>query len=81
MLLGIFGSLAEYERELTKERTAARLAAKRVRGERVGRKLKLTPSQVRDARVLLAEGRSSAQVARSFNIGRATLYRYLAKAA
>ncbi|MDP9025403.1 MAG: recombinase family protein [Candidatus Eremiobacteraeota bacterium] len=81
MLLGVFGSLAQYERALTAERTAVRLAAKKVRGERVGRKLKLTPSQVRDARALLAEGRSSTQVARSFNIGRATLYRHLAATA
>jgi DNA invertase Pin-like site-specific DNA recombinase len=77
MLFGIFGSLAEYERELIKERTAVRLAAKKVRGERVGRKPSLTPSQVRDARVLLAEGRSSSQVARTLGIGRATLYRHL----
>jgi DNA invertase Pin-like site-specific DNA recombinase len=80
MLFGIFGSLAEYERELVKERTAVRLAFKKVRGERVGRKPVMTPSQVRDARVLLAEGRSSTQVARTFNIGRATLYRHLAEA-
>jgi DNA invertase Pin-like site-specific DNA recombinase len=81
MLLGIFGSLAEYERELTKERTAARLAAKKVRGERVGRKPVMTPSQVHDARVLLAEGRSSNQVARTFKVGRATLYRHLSATA
>jgi len=81
MLLGIFGSLAEYERALTAERTADRLAAKKRRGERVGRKPSLTPSQVRDARVLLGEGRSSAQVARTLGIGRATLYRHLAATA
>lgn len=80
MLFGIFGSLAEYERELIKERTAVRLAAKKVRGERVGRKPKLTPSQVQDARALLAQGRSSSQVARSLRVGRATLYRHLSAA-
>lgn len=78
MLLGIFGALAEYERTLIAERTAARLQAKRVRGERVGRKPALTPSQVRDARILLGEGRSAAQVARSLRCSRATVYRHLA---
>jgi DNA invertase Pin-like site-specific DNA recombinase len=77
MLLGVFGALAQYERALVAERTAVRLAAKKVRGERVGRKPVMTPSQVRDARVLSAEGRSSTQVARTFGIGRATLYRHL----
>ena len=78
MMLGIFGALAEFEKEMIRERTAARLASKKVRGERVGRKPSLTPSQVRDARDLLAAGRSSAQVARTLRVGRATLYRHLA---
>ena len=78
MLFGIFGSLAQYEHALIKERTAARLSAKKVRGERVGRKPSLTPSQVRDAKVLLADGsRSSAQVAKTLGCSRATLYRHL----
>jgi DNA invertase Pin-like site-specific DNA recombinase len=74
----LFGSLAQYERALIKERTAARLSTKKVRGERVGRKPSLTPSQVRDAKVLLADGsRSSAQVAKTLGCSRATLYRHL----
>jgi DNA invertase Pin-like site-specific DNA recombinase len=77
MLAGVFGALAEYERALAIERTAARLQAKRVRGERVGRKPSLTPSQVRDARTLLDQGRSASQVARSLRCSRATLYRHL----
>lgn len=39
-----------------KERTAERLGAKKRRGERIGRKLKLTPSQVQLARELLSTG-------------------------
>jgi DNA invertase Pin-like site-specific DNA recombinase len=77
MVFAIFGALAQYERALIRERTKARLASKKVRGERVGRKPALTPSQVKDARVLLADGRSSAQVAKSLGCSRATLYRHL----
>jgi DNA invertase Pin-like site-specific DNA recombinase len=82
MLFGIFASLAQYERALIKQRTMARLASKKVRGERVGRKPSLTPSQVKDARALLADGsRSSTQVAKTLGVSRATLYRHLSKVA
>jgi DNA invertase Pin-like site-specific DNA recombinase len=77
MLFGVFGSLAEYERELIRERTADRLAAKKRRGERVGRKRLLTPSQVDVARRELAHGNSAAKVARNLRVGRSTLYRAL----
>jgi DNA invertase Pin-like site-specific DNA recombinase len=77
MLFGIFGALAQYELAMIRQRTKARLASKKVRGERVGRKPSLTPAQVKDARVLLADGRSSTQVARSLGCSRATLYRHL----
>lgn len=75
MLLGIFGALAEYERAMIQERTAERLAAKKARGERVGRKPALTPSQIALARRELAAGVSAAVVARSLHCGRSTLYR------
>jgi DNA invertase Pin-like site-specific DNA recombinase len=78
MLLGIFGSLSEYERALTVERTTDRLAAKKRRGERIGRKPSLTPSQVASARTLLDSGKSAVVVARNLGCSRATLYRHLA---
>lgn len=81
MLLGVFGALAEYERALIQERTTDRLAAKKRRGERVGRKPSLTPSQVRTARSLLDQGRSAGHVARDLRVGRATLYRHLSATA
>lgn len=37
MILGVFASVAQYERELTSKRTKDALAAKRARGERLGR--------------------------------------------
>lgn len=78
MVFGIFGALAEYERAMIQERTAERLAAKKRRGERVGRKPKLTPSQVALALRELDGGASSATVARNLRCGRSTLYRALA---
>jgi DNA invertase Pin-like site-specific DNA recombinase len=78
MLFGIFGSLGQYERALIMERTSERLAAKKRRGERVGRKPALTPSQVVAAQTLLESGTSAVTVARNLGCSRATLYRHLA---
>ena len=78
MLFGVFGALAEFELALVKERTAERLGAKKRRGERIGRKLLLTKSQVSAARALLVDGtRSATSVARTLRVDRATLYRAL----
>lgn len=77
MMLGIFGALAEYERAMLRERTAERLAAKKRRGERVGRRPKLTPSQIGLAWRELDAGISASTVARNLRVGRSTLYRAL----
>lgn len=44
MMIGVLGSLAEYERELTKERTALKRATSRANGTKFGR-----PRKVNDA--------------------------------
>lgn len=82
LVLHIFGSIAEFERELIRERTHAGLAAARARGRKGGRRPKLTPAQVRHARALLEhrdeQGRTTntyKEVAESLGVGRATLYR------
>lgn len=82
LVLHIFGSIAEFERELIRERTHAGLAAARARGRNGGRRPKLTPAQVRHARALLEhrgeDGRTTntyKEVAESLGVARATLYR------
>ena len=55
-----------------------RLAAKKRRGERVGRRPKLTTSQVALARREIDAGTSANAVARNLRCGRSTLYRALA---
>lgn len=79
LVLGIFASLAQFERDLIRERTTAALEAKKRRGERLGRPLALTPSQVKAARKMLDDGDSPSHVARVFRVDRSTLYRALAK--
>lgn len=78
LVLHIFASLADFERDLIRERTREALAAKRRRGERVGRRPALTPARAQAAREMVASGQSPSHVARILNVGRSTLYRALA---
>ena len=51
---GIFAALAEFERELIRERTLAGLTAARARGRHGGGKFALSKTQVRLAQVAMA---------------------------
>ncbi len=74
----IMASLAQMERSLTRERTMAGLTAARSRGRCGGRRPKLTPHQIEQARRLMADQTESAvHVATTFGINRSTLYRLL----
>lgn len=75
LVYSIFGAIAEFERELIRERVIAGLHAAKRRGERLGRRPALTPSQCELARRLLADGESASNVARQLRVGRSTLYR------
>jgi DNA invertase Pin-like site-specific DNA recombinase len=78
LIFHIFGALAEFERELIRERTRAGLAAARARGRRGGRPVVMTERKLRVAREMLATGEHTmAQIAATLGVGRATLYRHL----
>ena len=78
LILSVFGALAEFERELIRERTTAGLAAARARGVKVGRREVVTAEQLAQARTLVAAGHSVGAVATTLGVGRSTLYRALA---
>jgi DNA invertase Pin-like site-specific DNA recombinase len=77
LVLHIFASLADFERELIRERTREALAAKKRRGESVGRRKALNSSRLTAAREMLESGYGAAHVARVLKVGRSTLYRAL----
>ena len=79
LVFHIFAALAEFERDLIRERTQAGLAAARARGRVGGRKPALKPEQVTMARDLLAAdpSRTVASVATTLGVGKSTLYRAL----
>ncbi|WP_368783883.1 recombinase family protein [Arthrobacter sp. ZGTC131] len=80
LMLGIFGALAEYERDLIRERTHVGLTAARARGRVGGRPQLLDSPKVARAKQLhAARVMSPKEIADAVGVSVATLYRYLAK--
>ncbi|MNJ26972.1 DNA-invertase hin [compost metagenome] len=78
LIFHVFAALAEFERNLIRERTRAGLAAARARGRRGGRKPSLNDRQLREIRALLKDPEvQPGEVARLYGISRTTLYRYI----
>ena len=79
MMIGVLGSLAEYERELVKERTALKRAISLANGTKFGRRKKVAhPSHIATARRMKNDGHVAKDIAKYLGVSRATLYRYLA---
>ena len=78
LVFGIFASLAEFERELIRERTLAGLVAARARGRSGGRKFQLTKTQVRLAQAAMTKRETSVtELCKELGITPVTLYRYV----
>lgn len=75
----VFAGIAEFERELIRERTRAGQAAAKKRGVRFGRPRKLNAEQAKLARRLLAEDTPVQEIVRTFNVHVATIYRLAAE--
>ena len=75
MAAGIFVALAGYERELRCERAAAAREAARLRGEYTGRPPKLSAGQVRQLQSRRAGDEDINELAATFGVSRATVYR------
>ncbi len=81
LIFHVFGALAEFERDLIRERTRAGLAAARARG-RVGGRPKVaalnTPRKIAMAHALYQDKLNSINdICQTLRVSRATLYRYL----
>ena len=75
LMLTILGGLAEFERELIKDRTDAGRVRAKARGVKFGRKPKLNPFQREQALARLSSGETQADVARTYGVDRATISR------
>jgi DNA invertase Pin-like site-specific DNA recombinase len=79
LIFHIFGALAEFERDLIRQRTLAGLAAARARGRTGGRPPSMTPTKIAIARQMYdAQQHSLAEIARTLGVSRASIYRHLA---
>ena len=79
LVFHVFCSLAEFEKDLIKERTNAGLTAARARGRVGGRPSVLTPAQVKAGKVLAADKALTVkEICKQLNISRATYYRQIA---
>jgi DNA invertase Pin-like site-specific DNA recombinase len=80
LMFHVFSALADFERNLIKERTKAGLQAARARGRVGGRKPKLDDQQLKEIRALLADKTILvSDVAKRYGVSRTTLYNRLGK--
>ena len=75
LIFHIFGSLAQFERELIRERTLAGLESATKQGRKGGRPRALSKEQRELMDRLLEEGKGISVVARTLNTSRSTIYR------
>ncbi len=73
LLFHVLGAIAEFERDLIRELTAAGMRAARMRGKRIGRPRAITGSSTFALERGLAEGRSIRCLARELGVSRATV--------
>ena len=81
LVFHVFGALAEFERDLVRDRTRAGLKAARARGRLGGRPRALDDRKLALARSLYADTNNSPKdICQTLGISRATLYRYVSSA-
>jgi DNA invertase Pin-like site-specific DNA recombinase len=81
LVFHVFAALAEFERDLIRERTAAGLAAARARGRQGGRPPVMTAHKVRAAGEMYRSGRYTVTaIATTLGVSRASIYRHLTAA-
>ncbi len=78
LIFHVFGALAEFERELIRERTNAGLASARSRGRLGGRPKVMTARQIQMAKTMLADPNTTIkEICEALGVSKSTLYRYI----
>ena len=78
LIFHIFGAIAEFEREVIRDRTQAGLSAAKARGRKGGRRTVVTPQKLAMAKALAADPeRTIAEICEVLKISPATYYRHI----
>jgi len=78
LIFHVFGALAEFERDIIRERTMAGLKAARARGRKGGRPKLMDDKMISMAKMLMADHSNSVKdVCETLGVSRSTLYRNL----
>lgn len=78
LVFGIFAALAEFEREMIKERTLAGMASARARGRKGGRPFKMTQAKLRLAMASLGQVETKiGPLCEELGVSKQTLYRHV----
>jgi DNA invertase Pin-like site-specific DNA recombinase len=75
LMIAILGGLADVERDLIRTRTAEGRSRAKAQGQHMGRPPKLAPQQQKEARRRREQGATLEELAKSYNVGRATISR------
>ena len=79
LVFHIFGALAEFERDIIRERTTAGLEAARARGRFGGRRSVMTPAKLRLAQAAMGRPDTNvSELCEELGVSRMTLYRHVA---
>jgi DNA invertase Pin-like site-specific DNA recombinase len=80
LVFHVFAALAEFERDLVRERTSAGLAAARARGRHGDRPWVMTTHKLQVAQEMFASGQYTvAAIAKTLGVSRASIYRHLGR--
>jgi DNA invertase Pin-like site-specific DNA recombinase len=80
LIFHVFGALAQFERDLIRERTRAGLDAAAARGRKGGRKPVVTADKLRRAQAFVAQGLNVREAAARVKVGKTALYAALVQA-
>lgn len=77
LMFNIMGAFAQFERSIILERQREGIAIAKQNGIYKGRKQSMTPERIAEIKLRVDSGEAKAKIAKSMNISRDTLYRYL----
>jgi DNA invertase Pin-like site-specific DNA recombinase len=77
LMLSVLGAVAQFERDLIKERQREGIVLAKQRGAYTGRKKALVTERIEELRTRAGNGENKTLLAREFGISRETLYQYL----